>query len=87
MLSVTDKALEFLAALVDRAQVSEGAAVRIVARQEGWGIEMDQPGPEDETFEHEERTVLILAASVAETLQDNTLDVHDTPEGLRLQLR
>lgn len=87
MMNVTDKALELLAAVVDRAEASEGDAVRIVSRPEGWSLEVDQPSPEDETFEHEERTVLILDAGVAELLQDQTLDVHDTPEGVRLKLR
>lgn len=87
MMSVTEKALELLAALVERADAGDAAAVRIVARQEGWGIEMDQPRPEDETVEYRERTVLILDAGVADTLQESTLDVHDSPKGLRLRLR
>jgi hypothetical protein len=87
MLTVTDKALELLAGVVDRAQASEGAAVRIVARPERWGIEMDQMQPGDEAFEHDDRTVLILDADVSESLQDMTLDADTTPEGLKLRLR
>ncbi len=87
MMSVTDKALELLAGVVDRAQAGEGAAVRIVAQPEGWGIEMDRRRPEDDSFEHDDRTVLILDPSVSESLQDSTLDVYNTPEGLRLRVR
>jgi hypothetical protein len=48
---------------------------------------MDQPQPRDETFEHDAWALLILDACVSESLQDMTLDVEDTPEGLELRLR
>lgn len=84
---VTDTALEVLAGVVERSHASEDSAVRIVSRTDGWTIEIDEPRAEDETFEYGERTVLILDARVAMTLQDSTLDVRETPDGPRLRLR
>jgi Fe-S cluster assembly iron-binding protein IscA len=86
-MEITDRARKLLAGVVERAQGSDVAALRIVSQPEGWGMEMGEPRPEDETFEHDARTVLVLDSSVAESLKDLTLDVHDTPEGPRLRLR
>jgi len=87
MISVTDRALELLGSVVHRSDAGDGAAVRIVQEPDGWRLGIDHPRPEDETFEHDDRVVLIMEAAVAECLQDSTLDVYKSPDGLRLELR
>lgn len=87
MMSITDQALELLADVVERAPRSDTVALRLVPEKEGWAMKLDEPRPGDETFEHRDRTVLILDGGVAERLQDSTLDVDDFPEGRRLALR
>jgi Fe-S cluster assembly iron-binding protein IscA len=84
---LTEQALEHLAAALDRAAAGASDAIRLVAGRGGWAMRLDQPGPEDETFDHEGRTVLIVDTRVAEYLEDRTLDVRDTEAGPRLKLR
>lgn len=78
---VTEKAAEQLAAMLDQAGASGRVAVRISRGEEGWRMRLDRESPDDETFDHRGRTVLVLGQSVAEALADATLDVRETDEG------
>jgi Fe-S cluster assembly iron-binding protein IscA len=84
---LTEQALEHLAATLDRAAAGDSVAIRLVAGRGGLGMRLDQPGPEDESFDYEGRTVLIVDARVAEYLEDRTLDVRATEAGPKLKLR
>jgi hypothetical protein len=61
--------------------------MRFLRKRRGWKLRPDKPGPEDITFAHEGRTVLVLGPRVAQRLADRTLDARDTPVGPRLHLR
>jgi Fe-S cluster assembly iron-binding protein IscA len=85
MLTLTEDAARLLAEVLDRVEESD-RAVRIVQGRACWVMRLDREGPEDESFEHEGRTILLLDPSVAETLDDKTLDVDVTAEGWKLRL-
>jgi hypothetical protein len=51
------------------------------------GLTLDKPRDGDEVYPHEERNVLLLDRTVAEQLDGLTLDVADSPEGKRLEIR
>ncbi len=81
MFILTDAAREHLSELLDQAQAPEGAAARVVIEDEGLTLSIDHPQEGDETFEHEGRTVLLLAPQVAEALDGQTLDVEQGEDG------
>lgn len=84
---LTNQAFELLASVLDRAETDDSVAIRLVPGQKGWAIRLDRFGAEDETFDYEGRTVLIIDAEVAERLEESTLDVGEGGEGPRLVLR
>jgi len=86
MLTLTQAAGEHLSKLLDESDANDEAAVRLVAREQGLALAADQPRPEDTTFEHDGKTVLILDQQVAEALADRTLDVQDTENGKALSI-
>jgi len=86
MLTLTQAAGEHLSKLLDESDANDEAAVRLVAREQGLALAADQPRPEDTTFEHDGKTVLILDQQVAEALADRTLDVQDTENGKALAI-
>ena len=73
MLTVTDAAGAHLAEMLSSAP--EKAAIRFVAETNGLTPRIDSPRPEDATFEHNDRVVLILDQPVASALDEKTLDV------------
>jgi Fe-S cluster assembly iron-binding protein IscA len=50
----------------------------------GLGIDVEMPG--DEVVEHEGSKVLLIAKELAVNLQGITMDVKDTPDGLKIVL-
>ncbi len=85
MLTLTEAAARLLAEVLERDEASD-RAIRIVEGAGGWRMRLDHEAPEDESFEHEGRTIILLAPSVAEALEDKTLDVHNTEQGWKLRL-
>ncbi len=49
-------------------------------------VQMDRVRPDDATFDHGGRTVLVVNEQISELLADKTLDVEDTDEGPKLAL-
>jgi Fe-S cluster assembly iron-binding protein IscA len=86
MLTVTDPAGAHLAKLLDDAEAPEGAAARFVAGEDGLALQVDEPRDDDQSHDHQGRTVLLVGPDVAELLQDKTLDVRETEEGTALEL-
>lgn len=86
MLTVTDPASAHLAKLLDDAEAPDGAAARFVNGEEGLALQLDQPRDDDQTHDHQGRTVLLLDPEIADLLQDKTLDVRETDEGTALEL-
>ncbi len=86
MLTVTEAASAHLAQMLADAEAPNDVAIRIVVREGGLVLALDSANTEDATFDHEERTVLVLDTEVSELLQEKTLDVQDTEEGPQLAI-
>ena len=84
MLNLTDSAAGHLATILE--QAPDEAAVRFVPQGNALSMQLDNPRPEDVTFEHNDRTVLVLDPQISEVLSDRTLDVQETPQGPQLAL-
>ncbi|MCK6456599.1 MAG: hypothetical protein L6Q92_08735 [Phycisphaerae bacterium] len=86
MLTVTPAALERLSRKLVYKKAAEGAALRFVRARKCWRLKLDRPRPDDATFTHEGRRVLVLDQAVAEAMAAMTLSVHSTEAGPRLRL-
>ncbi len=87
MLTVTESAAAHLAKMLDGAGAPEGVAARIkVTAQGGLRLSMDNPRPDDETFEHGERTVLLLDRQTCDSIGERTLGLSRKTEGDALTL-
>jgi Fe-S cluster assembly iron-binding protein IscA len=75
MLTVTESASSHLAQLLSESEAPEEAAVRIAHDQDGWSLLLDNADPDDQRFEHNGKTVLVIDQESAEMLGDVTLDV------------
>ena len=49
-------------------------------------LQVDKVRPDDATFDHGGKTVLVVNEQISELLADKTLDVEDTDEGPKLAL-
>jgi hypothetical protein len=99
MLDVTNPAKTELLGVLRRVVAQEGASIpedepvglRLVASDDPkdpqLGLALDSPREGDEVVDHEGSSVLIVDARTAQRLADRTLDVIETPDGLRLGLR
>jgi len=72
--------------VLDKTNISEGTAIRLVLEGNTLTPQVDNAHPGDETFDYEGRTVLMLDAQVSQVLDDSTLDVEATDEGPKLIL-
>ncbi len=86
MLTLTEAAGDQLTKILDDSNAPQEMAVRLVAGEKGLAMAADQPKPEDTTFDHNGRTVLVLDEQVAQVLDARTLDVEETDEGRALTL-
>ena len=87
MLTVTEAACAHLAKMLAAADAPDKVAVRFVVEGTGLALTLDKAGPNDATFGHEGRTVLLLDEDVSQLLVDNTLDIEQTDAGPKLELR
>jgi len=86
MFTMTEAAGEYLTTVLDKADASEEAAIRFILEGNTLAPRLDHAHPEDVTFDHEGRKVLVLDAQVSQILTDSTLDVQATDEGPKLIL-
>jgi hypothetical protein len=86
MLIVTDAAKALLAEMLNEHEAAETDAARLVPEEADYTLHIDTPQPEDETYEHGGRTVLLLTPSVTEALDQMVLDTTKTDEGTELAL-
>ena len=86
MFAITDAAGEYLATLLDSAEASDDTAIRFVLEGSTLTPKMDSARPGDATFDHEDRTVLVLDVEVSEAFGEATLDVRPTDDGPKLVL-
>jgi len=86
MLIVTDAAKAALAQMLAEQEAAETDAARLVPEDDEYNLRIDTPDSEDETYEHGGRTVLILAPSITQALDQMILAATETDEGLELEL-
>lgn len=86
MLTLTEAAGAHLATLLDNSEAPDDAAVRIVMGEKGLALATDQPRAEDATYEHNDKTVLVLDKQVATALSDRTIDIEQTEKGTALAI-
>jgi hypothetical protein len=83
-LTLTAKAIEKLAAALERARTKPDHVFRLVASSSGaFGMRLDQPMPEDVLLGHNGTPLLAVERELAERLADAALDVgrgDDEPE-------
>ena len=83
MLTVTEAAGTLLAQILDQEDLPQEVAIRLVHEGEGVTMQPDSERPGDATFQHEDRTVLLLDEQISQLLTEETLDV----DGEKLALR
>ena len=86
MLTVTDKAVQYLRETLSRKEEGAPGAFRIANTEEGYQLTLDETKEGDQVFEHEGENYLLLDTEVDEALSNATLDVHESPQGPRLAL-
>ena len=86
MLTVTDRAAQYLLESLTRKGTGAPEALRIVQTEEGYQLAMDNAKDGDQVFEQDGQNYLLLGSEVGEVLSDATLDVHESPQGLSLTL-
>lgn len=86
MLTVTDKAAQYLREGLTRKKEGDPAAIRIVHTEEGYQLTLDDPKDGDQAFEQDGQNYLLVAAELTEVLSDAKLDVQDSARGASLTL-
>ena len=85
MINVTERAKEELRSLLLRSVDWPGARLRLLEKDSGkLGLGVDIEGASDEVLEHDGERILIVEGALASRLDDITLDVDDTPDGIEL---
>jgi Fe-S cluster assembly iron-binding protein IscA len=87
MVTVTAAAGAHMAHLLTQVGAKDDLVIRLVLDEHNIMPTMDQVRAGDTAFSYEGRTVLVLDALVAQTMSDQTLDVQDTEDGLKIVLR
>ena len=86
MLTVTDKAAQYLRESLTRKETGAPETLRIVQTEDGYQLTLDNAKDGDQVFEQEGQNYLLLDSGVGEALSDATLDVYESPQGLSLTL-
>lgn len=86
MLTVTESAGAHLSTLLTEADAPEDVAVRFILDGQNLAMALDNERPEDETFDHEGKTILLLDNQISELLADKTLDIEVADDGPQLAL-
>ena len=86
MLTVTDKAAQYLRESLTRKGEDAPEALRIVQTEDAYQLTLDNAKDGDHVFEQDGQNYLLLDSAVGEALSDATLDVHESPQGLSLTL-
>lgn len=85
MLTVTETASARLNEMLIKSP--EGEVMRIVRHDRRIRMRRDQPRPNDTSFTHDGRIVLVLDGPIADALSSRTLDVRHAETGPRLSLK
>ena len=83
MLAVTEDAVALLTRSLDREGFLEGVATRRALERQEITLQPNSERPGDATFQHEDRTVLLLDEQTSRLFIKNTLDVDGVEFALR----
>lgn len=87
MVVVTDGAKQELKRMLAANTEEPEACLRLIANDQGQlGLAIDVERQDDQIVEHEDSKVLVVEKELADTLQEITMDIVDTPEGARLAI-
>ena len=86
MLTVTDKAAQYLRESLTRKEEGAPEALRIVQTEDGYHLTLDNPKDGDHVFEQEGQHYLLVDEKVGAALSDAILDIHESAQGLSLTL-
>jgi Fe-S cluster assembly iron-binding protein IscA len=86
MLTVSDRAAQYLRESLTRKGEDAPEALRIVQTDDAYQLTLDNAQDGDQVFEQDGLNYLLLDAHVGDALSDATLDVHESPQGLSLTL-
>jgi hypothetical protein len=84
---ISDQAAETLHNTLTQNDAGTDDVIRIAQTGEGLALAIGAVIPGDETFMHEDRTVLAIPSEIAPALSDATLDTVDDDGEVRLVLR
>ncbi|MGH7127415.1 MAG: hypothetical protein ACREIV_02515 [Planctomycetaceae bacterium] len=85
MLTVTESAGTRLSGFLRKS--ADETVIRIVRRRKRLKLRRDHQRPDDTTFIHDGRIVLVLDGRISDALAFRTLDVRQTERGPRLTLK
>ena len=90
-MTVTDSAIDELIRIAEGKSLERGKFLRLATPPvwigEGdWGIVISDSDDDDQLFDRDGRTALVMAPLLVEKMSDAVLDFKDTPEGARFTL-
>jgi Fe-S cluster assembly iron-binding protein IscA len=88
---VTDAAKQHLKEILQSQTKYSNLGIRLMLKgtdttKTKFGLELSSEGLEDEVVEHEGYIVLLIGPEIAEMVTGTTLDIEDTPDGIKLIL-
>lgn len=86
MLTITDKAAQYLREMLVARPEGSSQLLRIVARGGNYELTLDDAQEGDSVYEHEGEQYLVVDPVVAEALAEAVIDAEETPDGTRLVL-
>lgn len=87
MLQVSNAAVAHLANELENVNPEKGQVLRLVASGDGLGLALDGQREGDTTYEHGDRTVLVVDPAVQEALDSVEMVLDETSEGPQLRLQ
>lgn len=81
MLEVTEETLRFLSRALREREAPDDVAMRLSRRSGSLEVFPDQEKPGDQGFDVQDRTVLVVAGELAESLDGQRLGLVEDPSG------
>lgn len=86
-LTVTNEAAAALKQFLETQEREAEQVLRLVSDGEGnHGFSLDTPNSDDQVVEHQGEVVMVIEPAISNDLDDNTLDLKETPSGVSLTL-
>ena len=86
MISVTERAVQELGAMLVANATEEEQVLRLAGENEGFTLGLDCEREGDEVVRGEAGTILVIDSLLAQALDGSTIDTTDTPQGTRLTI-